>query len=186
MYKSIILHQKSPLIQLSRSYLFGPSFQSINTTLKQAMSFSSSNANNDRDSKPSPFPSHLNKEQINITQLCGTELPFSHPFNSLHPPPGSTFNCVCCGQVLFKGEDKFDSGTGWPSFTHPAKNEESGPSIKYVKDNSLLMERIEIKCSKCDAHLGHVFDDGPQNRGGQRYCINGLALTFKDQGDILK
>ena len=88
------------------------------------------------------------------------------------------YRCVGCGTELFSSDTKFDSGTGWPSFTEPANLEH----VELRPDNSLLMKRTEVVCKNCDAHLGHVFDDGPADRGGQRYCINGCALTLdKDE-----
>jgi len=87
------------------------------------------------------------------------------------------YRCVCCGQELFSSDTKFDSGTGWPSFTEPANLEH----VELRPDNSLFMRRTEVVCRNCDSHLGHVFDDGPADRGGQRYCINGCALTLEKE-----
>jgi peptide-methionine (R)-S-oxide reductase len=86
------------------------------------------------------------------------------------------YRCVCCGTELFSSDTKFDSGTGWPSFTEPVNLEH----VELRPDNSLFMRRTEVVCKHCDAHLGHVFDDGP-GPAGQRYCINGCALTLEKE-----
>lgn len=113
----------------------------------------------------------LTAEQYNVTRLHGTEPPFSHPYNATKKT--GTFNCICCGEPLFASKDKFDSGTGWPSFTAPV----SESALSEHKDNSLFMTRTEVRCAACDAHLGHVFPDGPEPTG-LRYCINGVALNM--------
>jgi len=107
----------------------------------------------------------------NVTRNAGTEAPFSHPYAELHEK--GTFICADCGLLLFSSETKFDSGTGWPSFWAPIRK----TAVTEITDNTLGMSRTEVRCSRCGAHLGHVFDDGPRPTG-LRYCMNGLALKF--------
>jgi peptide-methionine (R)-S-oxide reductase len=117
----------------------------------------------------------LTPEQYEVVRQKGTEAPFSSELNDVKEP--GQFVCVACGQPLFDSQNKFDSGTGWPSFDRPMGDE----AVETEPDNSLLMRRTEVLCSRCDAHLGHVFDDGPADTTGQRYCINGCALEFKPE-----
>jgi peptide-methionine (R)-S-oxide reductase len=119
----------------------------------------------------------LTPEQYEVVRKKGTEAPFTSELNDVKDP--GQFVCVACGQPLFDAEHKFDSGTGWPSFDRPMDDEK----VETESDNSLFMKRTEVLCSRCDAHLGHVFDDGPQDTTGQRYCINGCALEFKPEDD---
>jgi peptide-methionine (R)-S-oxide reductase len=117
----------------------------------------------------------LSPEQYKIVREKGTEAPFTSPLND--EKSEGTFKCVACGQPLFSSDAKFDSGTGWPSFDAPMGDE----AVETEADNSMFMRRTEVLCSKCDAHLGHVFDDGPADTTGKRYCINGCALSFDEE-----
>jgi len=111
----------------------------------------------------------LTPEQFRITREHGTESPFSSELCSLFEP--GLYACVCCDTLLFDSEEKFESGTGWPSFTQPV----DPAAVAYHGDNSFGMRRVETLCNTCDAHLGHVFPDGPRP-SGLRYCINAVAL----------
>ncbi len=113
----------------------------------------------------------LTPEQYAVTQMRATEPPFSGVYCDHHVP--GTYRCVCCGHALFDSDTKFDSGSGWPSFFRPAADDR----VTISADNSHGMQRTEVSCGACGAHLGHVFDDGPQPTG-QRYCINSLSLDF--------
>lgn len=109
-----------------------------------------------------------------VTRKHGTERAGTH--EDFPDGPG-TYNCVCCGLPVFDQDHKFESGTGWPSFYEPATPENVGTS----EDRKLFMKRTEVHCARCEAHLGHVFPDGPQPTG-LRYCINGVALDFEPKG----
>jgi peptide-methionine (R)-S-oxide reductase len=117
----------------------------------------------------------LTPEQYEVVRKKGTEAPFTSELNNVKD--AGTFVCVACGQPLFSSSDKFESGTGWPSFDQPME----GDAVDTAADNSFLMRRTEVLCSRCDAHLGHVFNDGPRDTTGERYCINGCALEFKPE-----
>jgi peptide-methionine (R)-S-oxide reductase len=118
----------------------------------------------------------LTPEQYEVIREGGTERAFTGPY--VDEKAEGMYRCVGCGTELFSSDTKFDSGTGWPSFTEPANLEH----VELRPDNSHFMKRTEVVCKNCEAHLGHVFDDGPTDRGGQRYCINGCALTLdKDE-----
>lgn len=115
----------------------------------------------------------LTPEQFHVTRQHGTERAGTSPLN--REKRDGMFSCVCCGEPLFASDAKFESGTGWPSFDKPA----SDSAISEHEDRALFMRRTEVRCARCEAHLGHVFPDGPRETTGLRYCINGAALSFK-------
>lgn len=118
----------------------------------------------------------LTREEFHVTRMAGTERAFTGAYHN-HKNPG-TYHCVCCRTALFHSETKFDSGTGWPSFWAPL---EEAP-VETKTDKTLWMTRTEVLCGRCDAHLGHVFDDGPHPTG-QRYCLNSAALKHLPSDD---
>src|SRR5216683_4944432 len=117
----------------------------------------------------------LTPDQYTVTREKGTERPFSSPLNDIHDQ--GIFECVACELPVFSSKAKFDSGTGWPSFYEPIDKE----SVQEVVDKSLWETRTEVLCARCDSHLGHVFEDGPQPTG-LHYCMNGVALKFVKAG----
>ncbi|MFZ9039135.1 MAG: peptide-methionine (R)-S-oxide reductase MsrB [Gammaproteobacteria bacterium] len=121
--------------------------------------------------------SKLSAEEYRVCREKGTEPPFSGEY--YHNQQSGRYLCKCCGEMLFDSSDKYDSGSGWPSFDRPASEQ----VIRCEEDNSLGMRRVEAMCDRCGSHLGHVFDDGPADSTGKRYCINSLSLDFEAGGD---
>jgi peptide-methionine (R)-S-oxide reductase len=118
----------------------------------------------------------LTPEQYDVLRRAGTEAPFSGEY--VYSKSSGMYVCAGCGSDLFSSHTKFESGTGWPSFTEPALAE----AVELRPDNSLFMRRTEVVCRRCGGHLGHVFEDGPAPTG-QRYCVNSASLGFKDTGE---
>lgn len=119
----------------------------------------------------------LSAEEYRVCREKGTEAPFSGEY--YHNHASGRYLCKCCGEELFDSGDKYESGSGWPSFDRPASEQ----AVRLEQDASLGMARVEVICERCGCHLGHVFDDGPRESTGKRFCINSLSLDFEASGD---
>ena len=115
----------------------------------------------------------LTPEEYHVCREKGTEPPFSGEYN--HNKASGSYRCKCCGEILFESEHKYDSGSGWPSFDRPVADD----IVHLEEDFSHGMHRVEVTCRHCGCHLGHVFDDGPRDTTGKRFCINSLSLDFE-------
>jgi len=122
------------------------------------------------------WQAQLTREEYHVARKAGTERAFTGKYWDTKAP--GTYHCVCCGQSLFDSATKYDSGSGWPSFYAPVSDD----AVSTREDKSLMMRRVEVLCAVCDAHLGHVFPDGPEPTG-QRFCMNSASLDLKPRDD---
>lgn len=129
-----------------------------------------------KDKPEEYWKQHLTDEQYEVLREKGTEAPFTGAYIDNHDD--GTYRCAACGQELFASDTKFESGSGWPSFTDPINTKH----LEFHQDTTHGMLRTEIACANCGAHLGHVFDDGPVEQGGLRYCVNSISLDFEAAG----
>jgi len=135
----------------------------------------------DLKNKPESYwKERLTLEQYRVVRKKGTERAFTGALYNNHDE--GMYECVACGQPLFSSDTKFESGTGWPSFDSPVDSQ----NIELHEDRSFFMRRTEVVCKNCGAHLGHLFEDGPRNTTGMRYCINSASLSFRPENDELQ